>query len=71
MVYPGFESGPLAQKSDVLTTVLPGHLGPWSFGVLKITIHIICDKRNHFRGHILIHIGNKKCIKNFLQKKFK
>jgi hypothetical protein len=26
MAYPGFEPGPLAQKSDVLTTVLSGHL---------------------------------------------
>jgi hypothetical protein len=26
MAYPVFEPGPLAQKSDVLTTVLSGHL---------------------------------------------
>jgi hypothetical protein len=26
MAYPGFEPGPLAQKLDVLTTVLSGHL---------------------------------------------
>jgi hypothetical protein len=25
MAYPGFEPGPLVQKSDVLTTVLSGH----------------------------------------------